>query len=113
MSSLQIRRELFVCVALILFVTNILPFYFKTWFVEPTGNIQIAPFFGFAVALGLLLRSKWARDGAILLFVFIAVMSLFSWVEQPAKPGYGVVLALSIAVLYLLMSSKRLKESVR
>ncbi|GEM_PF-2064961 len=35
------------CAVVMIFTTSFLPLYFKTWFVEPTGNIVMAPFFGF------------------------------------------------------------------
>lgn len=102
------------CAMLMVFVTNILPFYFKTWFVEPTGNIKMAPFFGFALALGILFRKEWARQGSMVLAVFLMVVSLSNILVFPtAKPGYGVVLALSAVLLHGLVFSKNLRAYLR
>ncbi len=106
--------EAIACAALLIFATNILPFYFKTWFVEPTGNIKIAPFFSFALVLGILLRKEWARQGSIVLAVFLLVVSLSNTlVFSPQKPGYWVVLALSAVLLHRLVFSKNLREYLR
>ena len=106
--------EAIACAALMVFVTNILPFYFKTWFVEPTGNIQIAPFFGFVLALGILLRKQWARQGSMMLAVFLMAVSLSNIISfSPQKPGYWVVLALSAVLLYGLVFSKNLRADVK
>lgn len=106
--------EAIACATLMVFVTNILPFYFKNWFVEPTGNIKIAPFLGFALALGILLRKEWARQGSIVLAVFLMVVSLNIIIGfSPEKPGYWVVLALSAVLLYGLVFSKNLRAYLR
>ncbi len=106
--------EAIACAALLVFVTNLLPFYFKNWFVEPTGNIKIAPVLGFALALGILLRKEWARQGGIVLAVFLMVVSLSNIIGfSPEKPGYWVVLALSAVLLYGLFFSKNLRAYVR
>lgn len=97
---------------LLLFITNIIPFYFKTWFVEPTGNISIAPFFGFVAAIGVLFRKNWARQGAIVLSVFIAAVSAVLLVENPEKPGFWIVSAMNALLLCLLIFSARLKQYV-
>lgn len=105
--------EAICCAALLVFVTNILPFYFKTWFVEPTGNIKIAPFFGFVLALGILIRKEWARQGSMVLAVFLIAVSLNNLlVFSTEKPGYWVVLALSAVLLYGLVFSKNLRAYV-
>ena len=101
------------CAVVLVFLTNILPFYFKTWFVEPTGNIAMAPFFGGVLALGILLRSRIAHSGAVLLFVFLALASLISLSSHPEKPGFWVVLVLSIVMALLLVFSKSLKDYMR
>ena len=106
--------EAVACAALIIFVTNILPFCFKTWFVEPTGNIKIAPFFGFVLALGILLRKEWARQVGMVLAVFLMVISLNSILFfSTEKPGYWVLLALSGVLLYRLVFSKNLRAYLR
>ncbi len=101
------------CAIMLLLITNIAPFFFKTWFVEPTGNISIAPFFGFAVSIGILFRKNWARQGAIVLSVFIAVITAFLLVETPEKPGFWIISAMNALLLCLLIFSARLKQYIR
>lgn len=98
------------CAALILLITNIIPFFLKHWFVEPTGNITIAPFFGFLFAVGLLFRQRWARHSAIFLFVFIAVANIVVLVSNPQKPGFWAVSLLSALLLWRLTFSEKLKQ---
>jgi hypothetical protein len=101
------------CAVGLVFITTFLPFYFKTWFVEPTGNIEMAPFFGVLLAVGIVLRSRLAHKGAILLFVFLALASLISLSGHPEKPGFWLVLILSIVLALLLVFSKKLKAYMR
>ncbi len=105
--------EAICCAALLVFVTNLMPFYFKTWFVEPSGNIKISPFFGFVLALGILFRKEWARQVGMVLAVFLMVISLNSILFfSTEKPGYWVLLALSAVLLYGLFFSKNLRKYV-
>lgn len=97
------------CVLLLFSITIFFPTYFKTWFVEPTGNIKIAPFFGLLFGVGLLFRKQWARMGAIVLGWGLLALFLSSIVSDSARPGYWVVLALDAFLLYLL-HSERLKQ---
>lgn len=101
------------CATLLLLMTNVLPFYFKTWFVEPTGNIAIAPFFGFVAAIGILFRKNWARRLAMVVAVFIAVVTALSWSQFPDKPGFWLVSAINALLLCMLIFSDKLKQYVR
>jgi hypothetical protein len=102
--------EAIACAVLLLLATNIIPFYFKTLFVEETGNIKIAPFFGFVVAIGLLWGKNWARPAGMLLSAFVVVVSVISVATQAYKPGYLIVSLLSLGALGLLFFSERLKR---
>lgn len=105
--------EAVACASILIFVTNILPFYWKTGFVEPTGNIKIAPFLGFVLAVGLLLRKGWARQGGIALAAFLLLASLNNVLFfSPERPGFWVTAALAVGLLYGLIFSKHLKAYV-
>ncbi|MFN0175870.1 MAG: hypothetical protein ACKVU0_14555 [Saprospiraceae bacterium] len=101
--------EVVLCVLLLFGITMFFPMYFKTWFVEDSGNIKIAPFFGFLFGVGLLFRKQWARIGAIVLGWGLLAMFIVSIASDPGKSGYWMVLALDSFLLYLL-HSERLKQ---
>ncbi len=101
--------EVVLCALLLFGITIFFPMYFKTWFVEATGNIKIAPFFGFLFGMGLLFRKKWARMGSIVLGWGLLVMFIVSIVSDPGWSGYWLVLGLDGFLLYLL-HSERLKQ---
>lgn len=107
------QLEAVFCAVLLLLITVVIPYYFKTWFVEPTGNIKIAPFFGFVAAVGILFRRNWAHTAAIALAVFVLVLSAFSAAGNPGKPGFWVLSTLSILLLSVLHFSRRLKQYFR
>jgi hypothetical protein len=97
--------EVVLCVVL-LFGITIFPTYFKTWFVEASGNIKIAPFLGFLFGLGLLFRKQWARTGAIVFGWALLAISIFLIIADPVRPGFWFVLALSGFLLYLLHTER-------
>jgi hypothetical protein len=103
--------EAALCAALLLLVTNVLPFFFKTGYVKPTGSIKVAPFFGFLLAVGLLLRKEWARKGAVLLGLFLVAANVAPLLGTAgAKPGYGVSLLLSGLLLWRVLFSPNLRQ---
>jgi len=104
------HTELVLCTLLLFGITMFFPMYFKTWFVEPTGNIKIAPFFGFLFGIGLLVRKSWARIGAIVLAWSVLAISVISIFFDTTRPGFWIELVMAAFLLYLLYS-KRLKES--
>ncbi|MBK6995622.1 MAG: hypothetical protein IPH31_12100 [Lewinellaceae bacterium] len=101
--------EVVLCVLLLFGITMFFPMYFKTWFVEATGNIKIAPFFGFLFGVGLLFRKQWARTGAIVLGWGLLAIFIVSIITEPGRSGYWLVLALDGFLLYLL-HNERLKQ---
>jgi hypothetical protein len=103
--------EALLCVLLLFGITIFFPTYFKTWFVEPTGNIKIAPFFGFILGIGLLFRKPWARTGALILGWVVLAISVASILSDPTRPGFWIVLALDGFLLYLL-HNERLKQYI-
>jgi hypothetical protein len=104
--------EALLCAVLLFGITNFFPAYFKTWFVEPTGNIQIAPFFGFVFSVGILSRVRWARWGAMVLGWGLLAIALATIVSGDAKPGFWLMLVVDAFLLYLLYS-ERLKGYFR
>ena len=107
------QLEAVFCAVLLLLITVVIPYYFKTWFVEPTGNIKIAPFFGFVAAVGMLFRRNWAHTAALALAVFVFALSTFSAAANPGKPGFWVLSALSMLLMGVLYFSRRLKSYFR
>ena len=103
------KFELFLSLLILFGITIFFPMFFKTWFVEPTGNIKIAPFFGFIFGLGLLYKKNWARTGALILGWGVAAISFFSILEDSQRPGFWMTLVLAGFLLYLL-HSERLKQ---
>lgn len=92
-------------VAIILLITVVLPFYFKTWFVQETGNIQILPALGPILALGLLLR--WpVRKLAIGCFAIGLCFSMYGFVLADASfyAGYALLVVLHVFLFWILMS---------
>ena len=98
------------CSLLLSGMTLILPMYFKTWFVEPSGNIEIAPVYGLLFGIGLLARKSWARTGAIILGWVVLAISLVSIFMDITRPGFWIVFGMAVFLLYLL-HSKRIKEA--
>ena len=101
--------EVVLCTLLLFGITMFFPMFFKTWFVEASGNIKIAPFFGFLFGMGLLFRKQWARTGAIILGWSLLVIFIVSIIFEPGRLGYWLVLALDGFLLYLL-HNERLKQ---
>ena len=98
-TSLAYRSMLAV---ILLAMTVLLPHFFKTWFVESTGNIKIAPFFGFAMAMALLVKAEWAEKGAKIMAWILLAVFVSSIVISPEKPGFWLVLVLDLGLLYAL-----------
>lgn len=103
------KLEALLCTFLLLSITILLPTYFKNWFVEPTGNLKIAPYFGFVFGVGILLGRTWARTGALILTWGVGVISLFSIISDGMRPGFWILLAMATFLLYLL-HTERLKQ---
>ena len=103
------RLEAVLCILLLFGITLFFPTYFKTWFVESTGNIKIAPFLGFLLGLGMLFRKQWARSGAVIVGWSILAISVFSIVEDTARPGFWILLVLAGFLSYLL-HTERMKQ---
>lgn len=92
-------------VSIILLITVVLPFYFKTWFVHETGNIRILPAIGPILALGLLLR--WPVRKLLLGFFAIGFcFSLlgFSFMDPSFYAGYALLVVLHLFLFWVLMS---------
>lgn len=109
-NQISLRRtgnwEVLLAAALLFCITVIIPTCFKTWFVEPTGNIKIAPFFGFLFGIGLLLGKQWARMGSTVLALGLAVLFILSIATDSSRPGYWLLLTLDGFLLYLLYTSR-------
>jgi hypothetical protein len=105
------QLEALLCTLCMLGITFFFPTYFKTWFVESTGNIKIAPFFGFLFGIGLLFGKQWARTGALVLGWGVLAISLFSIVSDSTRPGFWILLVIAAFLLYLL-NTARLKAYV-
>lgn len=106
----SVRADIVVCTLLLFGITMFFPMYFKTWFVEPTGNIKIAPFFGLLFGTGLFARKSWARTGAILLAWVVLAISIASIVVDTGRPGFWIVFVMTVFLLHLL-HSERIKEA--
>lgn len=105
-------RVALLCVALILAITLVLPEGFKTWFVEPSGNIHVAPVLGPLLALGILLRNNLARLAAALLFSLVVATHVNLLFLHGAILGPGISIVLGLGLLYLLLFSRHLREYV-
>lgn len=105
------QLEALLCTLLLLGITFFFPTYFKTWFVESTGNFKIAPFLGFVLGIGLLLGKHWARTGALVLSWCVLAISLISIVSDSTRPGFWILLVIATFLLYLL-NTERLKAFV-
>ena len=87
-------------------MTWFIPLYPKVWFVEASGNIQVAPFFGLLFGLLLLLRVRWAWRGAIGFTWILVALFLFSAISQPDRAGYWLLATMGLFLLYLLHSER-------
>ena len=105
------QLEALLCTLCVLAITIFFPAYFKTWFVEPTGNIKVAPCFGFLFGIGLLFGKQWARTGALVLGWSVLAISLFSIASDSTRPGFWILLVIASFLLYLL-NTERLKAYV-
>ncbi len=90
--------------ALMVVITVVLPFYFKTWFVEETGNIRLLPAVGPLLAVAMLLRWSPARKIALFFFAVGLVFSLLGLAraEAPFQAGYAFLVALHVFLLWTL-----------
>jgi hypothetical protein len=95
---------LFLCVALLLSITWFFPYYFKTWFVEETGSVRIAPFLGVLLSILLLFRTHWAWRSTVVFAWLLLVLTVSSIFLMPNRPGFYLVAALSVILVFLLRS---------
>ena len=100
------KLEVMLSSIILLSITNFFPMYFKTWFVEPTGNFQISPFLGLLFGLGLIWKKNWARTGALILSWGILAISLIFIFTDGSRPGFWLLMVLSSFLLYLLSTAQ-------
>lgn len=91
---------------LLIGITWFFPSFFKTWFVEPTGNIKIATAFGFIFSIGLLFRAHWALIGSKILAWSLLVVLTAGMFISPEKPGFWITAVMDAFLLYLLHSGR-------
>lgn len=101
-SQSRFRGEVLLSALLLMAMTNYFPNTHKTWFVEESGNIHIAPTFGLVIGVGLLMQKQWARKAGLVAGFVLAIISFFMMASMPGKPGYAVMLLCSGLLLYLL-----------
>jgi hypothetical protein len=100
--STTFRTENVLSALLLLAITNYFPHFHKTWFVEETGNIHIAPLLGWVVAIGLILQKHWARKAGLAISCFLLLVAFFEWFSGSTKPGFVIMLLCGGFSLYLL-----------
>ncbi|HAD13563.1 MAG TPA: hypothetical protein DCF33_14140 [Saprospirales bacterium] len=105
--STLFRAENLLSALLLLAITNYFPFFHKTWFVEETGNMQIAPILGWIVAIGLVLQKQWARKAGLVMSCFLMLVALLEWFNGSTKPGFIIMLLCGGFSLYLLRPTPR------
>jgi hypothetical protein len=87
-------------------ITWVVPYFFKAWFVEPSGNIKIMPMFGLPLGLFLLFRLPWAWRGAWFVSMALVLLLLAGVITQPEKPGYWLLMVMNAFLLYLLQTER-------
>ena len=83
-------------------ITNYFPNVHKTWFVEESGNIQIAPAIGLVIGIGLLMQKQWARKAGLIAASFLLLIALFMMMNEPEKAGFALMFLCSGLLIFLL-----------
>jgi hypothetical protein len=100
--------ETYLVAALLIFVT-LTTLFFKEWFIEPTGRIEIFGKLGVVLAIGLIYKWKYARE--ILSFLSsvacISTLMIFMFNGFSALPFLALSLMFGLC-FYLLAFSRNL-----
>jgi hypothetical protein len=87
---------------LLIAITNYFPNAHKTWFVEESGNIKMAPAIGLVIGIGLLMQKHWARKAGLMAASFLVLLALFMMINAPEKAGFALMFLCSGLLIYLL-----------
>jgi peptidoglycan/LPS O-acetylase OafA/YrhL len=105
MKNILSKQQAAILAALLIVLIAAIPVGFKTWFVAESGNMKIMPGIGPLVALGLVMRWRWAFPLAKVLSVismgFVVVLFL---INADYRPGYLLLLLLNGLLLLLLFT---------
>jgi hypothetical protein len=104
MQTKPLHSALFAAI-LILLITVILPGFFKTWFVQETGNFKFLPGIGPVLAIGLLFRWR-LRLLAVALFSIglVACAGILFMTEIPYQAGLALLIVLQGLLIWVLQS---------
>jgi len=104
MQTKPLHSALFAAI-LILLITVILPGFFKTWFVQETGNFKFLPGIGPVLAIGLLFRWR-LRLLAVVLFSIglVACAGILFMTETPYQAGLALLIVLQGLLIWVLQS---------
>lgn len=104
MQTKPLHSALFAAI-LILLITVILPGFFKTWFVQETGNFKFLPGIGPVLAIGLLLRWR-LRLLAVVLFSIglVTCVGILFMTETPYQAGLALLIVLQGLLIWVLQS---------
>ncbi len=105
MKNILSIQQASILAALLIVLIATIPVGFKTWFVAESGNLKIMPGIGPLVALGLMMRWRWAFPAAKVLSIismgFVSFLFLFN---TGYRPGYLFLLLLNGLLLLLLFT---------
>lgn len=93
---------------LILLITVVIPYHAKGWLVAETGKLEILPFWGIIIAVGLTRKWRHIRKAALAAFALPMTASLFLLYQNFSERGY-YLLAFSNALLLWILWSRTMK----
>jgi hypothetical protein len=88
--------------------------YKKTLFVQETGTIKIIGSLGVLLAIGLLLKWKYARQilGVIVLIGIVGIIFIMTGISKEFLLSYSILLTTLVLIAYFLFLSRSVRNYV-
>ncbi|HFA48511.1 MAG TPA: hypothetical protein ENJ95_05765 [Bacteroidetes bacterium] len=91
-------------ILLIVLITVVIPYFAKGWLVAETGKLEILPFWGVIIAIGLARKWRHIRKVALAAFALPMAFSLFMLLQNPGEWGFYFWAFSNALLLFILWS---------